>query len=348
MKPRKIISGLSLAALAILAALPCGAAGHHRARSEQAAKRAIMPPITSDAGTLLVEPDMGREPLLAAINSAARSIDLVIYEITDGKITDALIAAAKRGAAVRVLYNYDSFKLAKHDPNAKTIKKLDKAGVSMRKAPGSFIHTHQKTFIFDRSSAIIMTFNLNPKHFSKIRDFGFITSAAPEVAEIEQVFEADWGGAKAAPSDPSLVWSPDNARSKILSMINSAGKSLDLYSEEALDRGGLKALCDAAARGVTVRFITPRLKGKSTKDVNAPGRKMLAAKGVQVKVGKALYYHAKMILADYGAAGQTAFLGSQNLSETSLDRNRELGIILGDPAILGALSSTFEKDWAQN
>ena len=38
----------------------------------------------------------------------------------------------------------------------------------------------------------------------------------------------------------------------------------------------------------------------------------------------------------------------QNLSETSLDNNRELGIILDDPAMLGALNTIFDTDWTDN
>ena len=334
---------------AVLASRPCAAAGARRhAGSRPAAAREVMAPIISAAGTLLVEPDMGRAPLLSAINGAARTIDLVIYEINDGKITDALVKAVRRGISVRVLYNYESFRLAKHDPNAKAIKKLSAAGVATRKAPAAFAHTHQKTFIFDKATALVMTFNLNSGHFSKMRDFGFITSGPAQVAEISQVFEADWNGARVAPSQTSLVWSPDNSRPKILSMINSAARSLDLYSEEALDNESLAGLAGAAMRGVKVRFIVPRLKGPGKEDVNGPGRKMLSARGVQVKAGKKLYYHAKMILADYGAAGQQAFLGSQNLSETSLDRNRELGVILKDTTILGALNSIFDQDWNRN
>jgi len=355
MELRTIIrNSARLAAAILLLAWPCAAApARHRPRAAKRAAPAEMAPVVSAAGTLLVEPDMGRAPLLSAINGASRSIELVIYEINDGKITDALIKAARRGVGVRVLYNFHSFELAKHDPNAKTIKKLAAAGVETRKAPAAFAHTHQKTFIFDRATAVIMTFNLNSRHFTKIRDFGFITSDRALAGEIEQVFEADWNGAAAAPSQPPLVWSPDNARTKILALINSANRSLDLYSEEALDREGLKALAGAAARGVRVRFITPRLKGlgkKAVKDVNEPGREMLASKGVQVKAGKGkgLYYHAKMILADNGFAGQKAYLGSQNLSETSMDKNRELGILLEDPAILGALNSVFDKDWNSN
>jgi phosphatidylserine/phosphatidylglycerophosphate/cardiolipin synthase-like enzyme len=43
--------------------------------------------------------------------------------------------------------------------------------------------------------------------------------------------------------------------------------------------------------------------------------------------------HAKLILADAGLA----FVGSQNFSATSLDKNREVGVAIAD---------TFGRDWA--
>ncbi|MFH0879311.1 MAG: phospholipase D-like domain-containing protein [Lentisphaerota bacterium] len=61
--------------------------------------------------------------------------------------------------------------------------------------------------------------------------------------------------------------------------------------------------------------------------------------------GSFLYIHAKMILADYGAAQAAAFLGSENFSRTSLDRNRELGILVTETPILDRLHQVFEQDW---
>jgi cardiolipin synthase A/B len=40
------------------------------------------------------------------------------------------------------------------------------------------------------------------------------------------------------------------------------------------------------------------------------------------------------------------FTGSENFSSTSLDENRELGIVLADPTALATLTHTFEQDWA--
>jgi phosphatidylserine/phosphatidylglycerophosphate/cardiolipin synthase-like enzyme len=54
-----------------------------------------------------------------------------------------------------------------------------------------------------------------------------------------------------------------------------------------------------------------------------------------------LYIHAKAVVAD----GTSLFLGSQNFSESSLDYNRELGIITSDPALVGAVSQTVGADF---
>jgi len=40
-----------------------------------------------------------------------------------------------------------------------------------------------------------------------------------------------------------------------------------------------------------------------------------------------------------------AFVGSENLSPTSLDHNRELGVLIGDPIAIARLEATFVQDW---
>jgi phosphatidylserine/phosphatidylglycerophosphate/cardiolipin synthase-like enzyme len=44
-------------------------------------------------------------------------------------------------------------------------------------------------------------------------------------------------------------------------------------------------------------------------------------------------------------ANQRAFVGSQNFSATSLDANREVGVIVADPAMLAQLVSVAQSDW---
>jgi phosphatidylserine/phosphatidylglycerophosphate/cardiolipin synthase-like enzyme len=62
---------------------------------------------------------------------------------------------------------------------------------------------------------------------------------------------------------------------------------------------------------------------------------------VQVKEDTQLYMHAKIIVADE----QKAFVGSENISTTSLDRNRELGVLIADSNVINTLQQTFQQDW---
>jgi cardiolipin synthase len=52
--------------------------------------------------------------------------------------------------------------------------------------------------------------------------------------------------------------------------------------------------------------------------------------------------HAKLILVDT----QRAFVGSENFSSVSLDANREVGVIVGDPAVIAQLASVAQGDWS--
>jgi phosphatidylserine/phosphatidylglycerophosphate/cardiolipin synthase-like enzyme len=300
---------------------------------------------SSSPHTLIIQPDDGRAAILSALQSATNYIDLTIYEINDPQITDALVQAAKRGVRVRMIYNYWSFiHMGRGDLEQGEVKILTEAGAQTKRAGSAFMVTHQKTFTIDDRLAIIMTFNLQPSYFDGTRDFGVITTDSSEIAEIKAVFDADWNYQPAAPSIPSLVWSPVNSRTKILDVIKGATQTLEVYNEEAKDPESLQALADAAKRGVKVRFITAFL-GRGDVDGNIDGRAYLNSNGVMACVGTFLYIHAKMVLADYGTDNARVFLGSENFSKTSLNHNRELGIILLEPPILDRLHAVFEQDW---
>src|SRR5665647_2103561 len=59
------------------------------------------------AGTLELfsEPESGMAPVLDLIRGARVSVDLVMYQLQDQAVADALIADQKRGVKVRVLLN---------------------------------------------------------------------------------------------------------------------------------------------------------------------------------------------------------------------------------------------------
>ncbi|MGH2532030.1 MAG: phospholipase D-like domain-containing protein, partial [Thermomicrobiales bacterium] len=140
-----------------------------------------------------------------------------------------------------------------------------------------------------------------------------------------------------SPPDGPLIVSPINSRSELLALIDSAQQSLDVYAEVLRDLEIVAAMRAAVERGVTVRLIMSTETFESD-----PVRLLLAAAGVQVRLVDNPYIHAKMLMAD----GQRAFVGSQNLTQTSLDRNRELGLILTDPINLRRIEAIFDADFA--
>ncbi len=272
-----------------------------------------------------------------------------MYELEDPAVFAALADAESRGVAVRVILNHEFYSggsgFFRGNPNEMAYVALARGGASVRWSPGRFTYTHEKSAVIDRSRAFIMSFNLVPKYYPTGRYFGIMDSDDADVGAMEAAFDADWseasGGAASAPAGPGnhLIWSP-GSRPAIVRLIDGAERSLEVYNEEMADDGVTAALERAARRGVAVRVVMTWSDGwKRAWDA-------LAAAGAKVRTypdtSSGLYIHAKAVIAD----GARAFVGSENFSATSLDRNRELGILLGASPATAALRAVFEKDWA--
>lgn len=286
--------------------------------------------------TLIVEPDDGLAPLFDAIAKATKSIDLVIYELDDTEVEQALCNSHTRGIEVRVLIeNVSTY--GKH-PNQRAHDALQSCGVAVKWAPSHFALVHQKTLITDDSQAIVMTFNLMHKYYASSRDFGVIDTDPKDVAAIAATFDADWAGQRTtAKTGSALVWSPDSAPT-LLALMASASSTLDVYSQLMSDRRMIDALKTTDQRGVRVRVImTYATNWKEALNE-------LVEAGVEVRTYASSadrYIHAKAMIAD----SSEAFVGSENFSRASLDANRELGLLIARPEVVDELESTFASDW---
>jgi cardiolipin synthase len=186
----------------------------------------------------------------------------------------------------------------------------------------------------ENAVTLIMNQNLTQSAFTENREFGVVTNEPDAVRAAAAIFAADW--TRGAEPDPRpLVVSPTNAREELLALVRGARVSLDIYAEVLRDPELLDALAAAAERGVRVRIIISPSADFGT-EVDE-----LTAAGVDIRLSSSLYIHAKLIVAD----GKRAFIGSQNLSATSLVQNRELGIIIDDPVNLARLTRTFAIDF---
>jgi cardiolipin synthase A/B len=246
---------------------------------------------------------------------------------------------------VRVLLSA-GYKGEKSTANTAAYNFLIAHGVPVRWSQSYFALTHEKSLVVDGDRALIMTFNLTAQYYSTSRDFGIVDDDQNDIGAMENTFAADWEGnaaASAAGNDggkgDDLVWSP-GSEPMMLSIINNAKYTLDIYNEEMADPNVTEALIDAAQHGVAVNIVMTY-----DDEWNSAFQELTTA-GVDVRTYAAsapLYIHAKMIIAD----GALAFVGSENFSAGSLDDNRELGITFSDSAIIALLMRTFTADQAR-
>jgi phosphatidylserine/phosphatidylglycerophosphate/cardiolipin synthase-like enzyme len=251
---------------------------------------------------------------------------------------DALKQAQAGGAQVRVLieqnpYGGGNAARATHD-------QLKAAGLDVKYASPGFKFTHEKSAVID-GEALIFTANATRSSVSRNREFGAALDDPADVAEIATAFEADWNRAPFEPRSLDLIWSPANSRDRLTEFIRSAQTSIEVYAASAQDDGLIQTLAEAGQRGVRVRMLSSPARGEDAEDGNADGLNQLQRGGVDVRLLKSPYVHAKVFIVD----GARAFLGSQNISATSLNLNRELGVIFSDPAAVKRISATFQTDW---
>ena len=296
----------------------------------------------SQAGSLIIEPNAGFSPVYGLIGKARHSIDLTMYELSDRTAEDDLGAAAKRGVDVRVVLDRKE-KSSNHD----AYDYLRDHKVHVVWSSSRFEYTHQKTLVVDGSEAVIMSANLTSQYYSTSRDFLVTDTSHADVSAITTVFNADYAHHSITPGDgQDLVWSPTDSQDKLLALIHGARHSLRIYSEEMGDATIEKALIKAVKRGVDVQVCGENTDGEYDSDF-----KDLTQGGVHVSYysdENGFYIHGKVVEADYGVRGaEKAFIGSENFSSTSLNRNRELGLITSDPTVLAAIAKDFGTDFAR-
>lgn len=295
-------------------------------------------PAVQDPARLIVMPDDGPIELSALLRRAEHSIDVMVYLLTSQEVVRELAAAQRRGVRVRVLLEENPVGGGEGNRNAG--QELAAAGVAVRWSDPTFRFTHAKMILVDGVRAAIMTLNLTASSMRSNREFVVIVEDSSVLRALSELFESDWERVPPPVFDLPLVISPANARRVLHELIVSARHSLEIYVLSLEDDSIAAALAAAAERGVRVRIITNPPTGS---DSYADERALVRARGGFTSFLDFPNIHAKVVIVD----GIRAFVGSQNFTATSLDQNREVGILVADPEALQRLQQTFESDWSQ-
>jgi phosphatidylserine/phosphatidylglycerophosphate/cardiolipin synthase-like enzyme len=161
------------------------------------------------------------------------------------------------------------------------------------------------------------------------------------VEDVAALFEYDWNGGMGTLdlACTRLVVGPTNSRARITALIERATDTLRIQELSFSDDDIRAAVIARAGAGVDVEVI---LADPGWIDSNVEAAEVLRRGGATVRFLSALDNHAKLIVADDAAA----YVGSTNISWTSLTRNREVGVVLTDAPAVADLIRAFDADFA--
>jgi len=293
-----------------------------------------------------IQPDDGDARFVEFLESAESSIHMMIYQLGwTSEYVDILIEKAEAGLEVAVIMHDPEGTLSADDQDAQDqmVADLEAAGVAFQYQPAEFSDQydfyHVKTVVVDRERAWISTGNLVPYFMERERNIDVWDDDPADVADILEIFEADAAGREPDLECTRLIVSPENARARLVALIDSAQESLVIHSMQLKDDDVREAIAGRAAAGVDVRVLLAH-PGWITDNQDAAD--YLATNGVAARFQEYPDTHIKMVLVD----DETAYAGSVNLSWNSLTNNREIGVFLQDEAAITAIRDTFDGDWA--
>lgn len=274
---------------------------------------------------LIVQPADGIKPVIAAIQRAKKTLDLIVFRFDLKDVEKAIEAAVARGVAARALIAHTNSG-GEGQLRQLELRMLEK-GVTVSRTADDLLRYHGKLLIVDREELHVNGYNFTAVDLSS-RSFGLVSRHRRTVQEALRLFEADALRQEFHPFLDGFVVSPENAREQLATFIKRARKSLAIYDPRLTDPPMIRLLHARAKAGVDVRVIgRVGKRGGDLKIQKMPGGRL----------------HVRAMIRDT----DTAFVGSQSLRALELDARREVGLVARDPAAVKRLLETFESDWAQ-
>jgi cardiolipin synthase len=308
----------------------------------------------------LINGDEAFPAMLAAIDSATKSISLVTYifdnDASGKKFTEALTRAVKRGVAVRVLvdaagtrYSWPSITHRLKHARIPFAKFLPASILTPWRVTTINLRNHRKVLVVDGRTAFTGGMNIRQgnvlvdKPKSPVHDLHFQVEG-PVVAQLQEAFATDWmfttgealdgdlwfpeleecGGvvARVIPDGPDADF--ETVRWTLLAALAEAQNSVQILTPYFLpDTGLITALNLAALRGVRVDIILPA--NSNLRFVDWASRALwwqVLKRGCRIWLTQAPFDHSKLMIVD----GHWVLFGSANWDARSLRLNFELNV----------------------
>jgi hypothetical protein len=271
--------------------------------------------------------------------ASAQRIHLTAYILQRGKVLDALVAAAERGAEVEVRLERDPLDGPAgelHRVNADALAKLQAAGASAEATKPGEPMLHLKAAVVDGVAW------LDDRNWAVGGAARLVRDSDP--ADVAAVASAVAGGPG---SDEHLATTKAGAQDLEAAVIDRAGTGTLAVESESFGNGAIyNALLHRAQAHLPTRLIVAgREAAQKTGGLERSHLQHLAALGVDVRVGNPKHGDLNEKLA---VAGGSAWVGSTNATcaRGPSGEQRDWGLTTQERPVVDGLRAVFERNWS--
>jgi phosphatidylserine/phosphatidylglycerophosphate/cardiolipin synthase-like enzyme len=290
--------------------------------------------------------------LAAAINGVQRTLDIAAFEWNLQSLTDAVLAAHRRGVQVRMVVD-DEHTI--RDAQS-TIKQLIDAGVPVVGDERSAL-MHNKFMILD--STVVWTGSWNYSINDTYRNNN--NAVALRSQKVVQDYQTEFNemyvdkefGPTSSENTPNISFvqngipiqvyyaSEDPVLTALIATVTRANKSIRFMNFSFTDFDVAKAIIDRAQAGVTAQGIF-ETTGSQTE---ASELRTLFCAGIAARQdGNKYILHHKVFIID----DTTVVTGSFNISSNATRSNDENLIIISDPDLAAQYIAEFNRRWQES
>lgn len=267
------------------------------------------------------------------IENAEKEIYLETYMLTETRIQEALLKAYKKWINVKVILEKDPYMA--YNINNKAYDKLQKAWINITwSSKNNYYLNHSKILLIDNLS-IISTGNYSYSTFTQNRDFFIFTTDKNINTKLKENFENDYNYKKINIYDENLIFSPNSSRIIFEKLFSTAKKNIKMYFQYLEDDELVNKLINMKKEiNINITIIIPDTALEDENTIR------LKNEWINIIVLPKYKMHAKAILID----DKYLFIWSINFSTYSIDKNREVWILIKNNKIINKFLEIFRWD----
>ncbi len=287
--------------------------------------------------------------LAEAIQAARLSVDVAVLDLDLWSLRDALIAAHRRGVAVRLVVDSDYL-------DGKEIQEIREAGIPVLGDRREGL-MHNKFAVIDRSEVWTGSMNYTVSEAYRNNN-NLVRLRSPRLAEdytaeFDEMFVEDLFGPGSPANTPHPVFSVEGVRVEVyfspddgvtqqmVELVSSAAESVYFLAYSFTSDDLAEALLERHQAGVEVAGV---METRQVESNTGSDYERFRAEGIDVRLdGNPDNMHHKVLIID----GQIVVTGSFNFSRSAEERNDENTLVLHDPQLAVLYLGEFEKVFSE-